>query len=184
MRQLACALVALAAMSATAQETELVQGTLYRCDEASGLRSYATKPVVGADCKVVSYSFKQATQPAPGWVFVGLDERGAPGLLYYLDRSISRSGRSASVWVMTSYAANMVAQNVGNFRSSVERWKVDCLDKSMGTQQTTYYTSTFGTGNVVGTWRPVMGPSTVFAIPNSASEAIVNAACRKPAKAG
>jgi hypothetical protein len=179
---MACALVVLAATSATAQETELVRSTFYRCEEASGLRTYTTKPIKDADCKVIS--FEQATKPAPGWVLVGLDERGAAGLLYYLDRSISRSGRSASVWVMTSYAANMAAQNVGTFRSSVERWKVDCLDKSMGTQQTTYYASTFGTGNVVGTWRPVMGPSTLFAIPNSAGEAIVNAACRKPPKAG
>ncbi|UHQ19628.1 lytic transglycosylase domain-containing protein [Lysobacter sp. KIS68-7] len=39
-------------------------GTLYRCDTADGARSYTSKRIPGATCKVISYGSK-ASRPAP-----------------------------------------------------------------------------------------------------------------------
>lgn len=177
---MAFALLALAATQASAQDpgTRLVEGTVYSY-EKDGRRHYTSKPPEGVEYRTIKYSFLEATRPDPGWVLVGEGADGAS--LYYLAKNMTRSGRSASVWVMNNYAAGQSTPSVGSFRSTVERWTVDCSDKSMGTQQTTYYAGAFGKDQVVGTWRPVMGPSTQFAVPGSMGEAVVDAAC-KPAK--
>lgn len=179
MRAMTFALLVLAVTSAFAQDTgtRLVEGTVYSYMK-DGVRHYSARLPEGVEYRTIKYSFLEATRPDPGWVPVG---QGEGMSLFYLATNMTRSGRSASVWVMNNYAASQTAPSMGSFRSTVERWTVDCPDKSMGTQQATYYAGAFGKNQVVGTWRPLGGPSMQFAVPGSMGEAIVETAC-KPAK--
>jgi soluble lytic murein transglycosylase-like protein len=75
-RVLAAAVLMLAAMPAFA-------GTLYRCDAADGARSYVSKRIPGASCKVISYSARSARPaatplPAAGNVTTESTVAGSP----------------------------------------------------------------------------------------------------------
>ena len=58
----------LAIVALLAAASPVFAGTLYRCDSADGARSYTSKRIPGASCKVISYGSKAArplSAPAP-----------------------------------------------------------------------------------------------------------------------
>ena len=56
-------LAALVLVVASAAAMPAFAGTLYRCDTPDGARSYVSKRIPGASCKVISYSKSTAAAP-------------------------------------------------------------------------------------------------------------------------
>lgn len=159
------------------EEGRLVEGKVYRCLDADGLRHYTSKPRDGyTDCSLVSqYKYREPISPDMGWRIIAGDSTGAT---YYYEPSLKRIGPSAIAWVMYSYTSDQAAQeSVNAYRSAVERWSIDCAQRSFGVVQETYYASAFGKGQAVGTSRPIGRPSLQFAVPNSTGDIIVTKAC-------
>jgi hypothetical protein len=79
---------------------EAVSGTLYHCVNGDSIRSYTSKPIEGAECRVVKPSPRpqEAISQAPGrWQFVGT---GSDGRFVSFDRpGMTRSGDVVTAWV-------------------------------------------------------------------------------------
>lgn len=174
------AMLLLAADAAPAQKGEGPDESVivYAC-VIDGVRHYLSrKPVDATNCYAVTKYPPSAPRPGPGWEFVA---SMVDSDVYRMQRNANRS----AAWVMYNYReVQPYKAGVGEHRSTIERWNLDCKEASMGTSQRTYYSDQFGTGTVVTTWQAFQKPLMSYAIPNSVGEAILNQACFSDSKKG
>lgn len=149
--------------------------TLYRCTGADRIPTYVSKPVEGQECVTISRYTPAAPIPGKDWKLVS---SLATTDIYFLDRSPKGSGRGSAVWVMYDYRVKQPWKDgIDEHQSSIERWSLDCHERTMGTTQRSYYSEALGTGEVVNNWQAIQKPLMSYAIPNSIGELVLDAAC-------
>jgi hypothetical protein len=182
MKRLACVLLALVTAQAVAQEGELVEGKVYRC-EKDGTRYYRTTPMEGTKCAVISYHYKGSPESTPesatgptssDWKLLTISEEGS---LDYRPKDVRRSGDQVTFWLLSDYPKRQFESGVGAYQSSIARKIVGCRDKTYQTHQTTYYANRYGKGSVVQSLSPIGTPRIDYATPESVGEAMVEKIC-------
>ena len=166
-------LLVLIAVPTAAQETKRVEGNVYSCTR-DGTRYYSSKPLEGADCRAVKYSFLESQQPGPGWVPMADGEKMR---MYYREKDITRTGDKVTLWVLDDYDESQSQPGIGSYKSSIGRWELNCSNKTHNSIQSTYYTDRLGKGKPVGTLAMRGRPDPLYATPGSIGEIMLEKAC-------